>query len=601
MKKTLLLLFVFITQLILAQCPTISCVSALSLTNCTSGQTIAATSNYSANITSRWIGPGGLPLASSGTDSSIVNINHIGTYTVEFKDNFSNCVVQKTVNVIDMVFKPTFDFVSSAFTKCVGTNIHAQFNSSTVTSTPWPMGIVVSYTLLGPWSYSLNPTGILSNVSNYTISTCGMIVPVLMDNFNTCRSSFSITINCSTATPTPFTITGSNTVCLGSSVNFTANGTNHTWNGSINTPTFSNIPTASLTNVALSGFDINGCTIQTVIPVYRDNTCSDVWPGDANSDGLVNNLDVFEIGLAFSNTGPSRTPGGNAYLAQFANNWLGTVSSGKNKAHADCNGDGIVDNADTMAIHANYNLSHSFKNSESVSTDPDLSFQSFPNVVNEGMWNKTDIVLGDSFNVASSVYGIAFDLNYDQSFIEPDSVFIRYIPSFLNNSNQNVEFRKAAFNNGKLYAASVRTDGSDIFGYGKIAEFWFKLKSGIPVNSAFNASVSNVSKINKSSVNTLLTGGSTALQVVSNLTGIEESSLQNKVFFFPNPASDHLIFQSSVNELVHYTLYDLLGREVLRGEFLNSKTIDVSSFAKGAYFIRLESDQLQVTKKLVID
>jgi hypothetical protein len=51
-----------------AQCPTISILSSITLTNCTSlGQTVAAVANYSANITSRWFASGYTTFPSTNT------------------------------------------------------------------------------------------------------------------------------------------------------------------------------------------------------------------------------------------------------------------------------------------------------------------------------------------------------------------------------------------------------------------------------------------------------------------------------------------------------------------------------------------------------
>src|SRR3954469_9147744 len=107
--KTLQTIYLcFISALISAQCPVITVPSTLQLTTCATGQTIAATANYTANITSRWIGPGNIPLASSGGANSIAYLNYVSTFVVEFTDTISHCVVRDSVTVNSNISKPVF-------------------------------------------------------------------------------------------------------------------------------------------------------------------------------------------------------------------------------------------------------------------------------------------------------------------------------------------------------------------------------------------------------------------------------------------------------------------------------------------------------------
>ncbi|WP_317898576.1 T9SS type A sorting domain-containing protein [Aurantibacillus circumpalustris] len=394
----------------------------------------------------------------------------------------------------------------------------------------------------------------------------------------------------------------SQTVCKGSSASFTASGaSSYTWNTTptLNTSAINIIPNSS-TSYSASGTGTNGCIGISAAYVFVDSTCVNVWPGDANSDGTVNNLDVLELGLSFSATGTARSPGGNSFTSQFATAWIGNGSTGKNKAHIDCNGDGTVNNSDTFAIFNNYLLTHSFRPSNTSSTNSDISLVVQPNVF-EGTWNKADIMLGTSISPINQLYGTAFEINYDNAMIETNSVYIIYTGSFLNAANQNVQFSKTYFNNGKLYAASVRVDGSNVSGDGKIGEFWFKPKTGLAANSVINLSTSNSSKIGNSGVNTLLTDGTAATTILANIVGLTKNSLHTSVRCFPNPTSNKLTIQSDVNATINYVVFDIVGRELIKGEFNNVANVDLSSYTNGTYIIRLESGSATTYKKLVIE
>lgn len=587
---------IFFSLEISAQCPIVSCPSVLTLTNCQYGQPITATSNYSANISSRWIGPGNIPLASSGTATSVIDINHVGTYTVEFKDNISNCVVTETINVNDVAGKPTLSLSASSFSMaCTSSSVTVYgFGSSTN-----PPGGAIMYTVFLPGVYVV-PNGSLSSISSYTIPNCGAWSFMAQSATSYCASSYSFFVTCSTLSPLPLIISGSNTVCLGSSVSYTASGVNQVWSNAATGSTMNVIPISNVV-YTVSGMDINGCPSSGTTAVIVNTGCSDVWPGDANSDGLVDNLDVFEIGLASGNTGPSRNPGGNGFISQFATNWAGTVSTGKNQCHADCNGDGVVNVSDNTAITTNFMLGHAFKVQEETVINPQVNIRS-QNVANAGIWNKAEIVLGDSLNSINQVYGIAFELNYDPAIIEIDSLKLIYKNSFLNSSTQNIEFQKGVASSAKLYAASVRTDGLNVSGVGEIADFYFKLKFGVPENSVLNLSISNAKKVDNFGVLTNLSVGSCSLLVDANVTELNGGrELKSGFRLFPNPTSGNFYYRSNSLVAVKYTICDLSGREMVEGEFGQSGMLDLSSFENGTYLLKIEDEKGTCVKKMLVN
>lgn len=524
-------------------------------------------------------GPSFFTLPGSITSSSpVLTPSVTTTYTIWCPTPTYACPVFTTETII-VNPSPNISINPSSFTSCSGA-------SNTLVASG-----AASYT----WS---NTTFANSTVVSPTTSTCYSVVG---QSSLGCLNGASVCLN---VLPQPtLSVSGSNTVCLGSSATLTVSGANtYTWalNNS-NASIILVLPTNTTPIVSnVYGTDLNGCANFASYTLTALNTCADVWPGDANSDGMVNSSDVFEIGLAFNNTGAARSPGGNSYTSQFANTWSGTVSSGKNKCHADCNGDGIVNNSDTIAIFNNFLLAHSFKVSEST-LNGDFNFSSTSTFINEGMWSKVDILLGSSASPIGQVYGVAFDVNFDQSLIETNSAYIVYTASFLNASNQNVQFRKTEFASGTIYAASVRIDGLNVSGNGKIGEFWFKPKTGLPANSVFNILVSNASKIDHNSVNAPLSGGSTSLTIVKDAVGVAENNLEHSIQLFPNPASNVITLQSAVNSKVSYIIFDIVGREISSGEFTHSKTIDLSDYANGTYVIRLESAGTSIYKKIVVE
>ena len=535
--------------------------------------TISGATNYTWAITSfsNTCPPSFTMTGGSGTIISISACT--GIYSICCTAMNGSAVIATQCATLVVYPSPTVT-VTGPNNMCAGTT--GTFSASGATSYTWVPGSFSSANI----------------VVSPSVSTCYTVIGLSPLG---CTNS---AVSCVNVMSLPnVTVLGNDTVCRGTSSTFTAFGAlTYTWSMGSTGSVMQAQPLNTIT-FTVGGTDASGCTGFTSQVLMVDTMCSDVWPGDANSDGVVDNTDVFEIGLAFSNTGAARTPGGNAYTAQHATNWAGTVSSGKNKCHADCNGDGTVNNGDTVAIFNNYGLTHSFKPSENSSTNPDITL-SVPQAL-IGSWSFANIMLGDATNPVN-LYGVAFDINFDQTLIDANSAYIVYDPSFLNASNQNVEFRKSDFNNGKVYGASVRVSGNNVSGSGQIGKFWFKVKSTVADNTVLNMSVSNAKKVETSGVQTALNGGSAAVNAAM-ATGINALNLFNSsILFYPNPASDKLTIQVAGGTAVNYSVCDIAGREINKGEFTTAASIDVSNLSAGSYLVRLQSGSLTTYKKLVI-
>jgi len=201
------------------------------------------------------------------------------------------------------------------------------------------------------------------------------------------------------------------------------------------------------------------------------------------------------------------------------------------------------------------------------------------------------------------LYGTAFEIDFDKSLIQTDSVKIIYTSSFLNNNNQNIQFQKPVFANGKMYAATVRIDHINANGSGKIGEFWYKLNSGLPSNTTVNLGVSNANKVSaNASFGVFSVEGPISLLVNADVTSLlHNGDLDRVISVYPNPAKHNLTLTSDVNATFTYSLYDLTGRVVASGNFYGSANINLSSIEGGVYLLRLESEKNQTFKKILIE
>ncbi|AUC23483.1 MULTISPECIES: T9SS type A sorting domain-containing protein [Polaribacter] len=122
---------------------------------------------------------------------------------------------------------------------------------------------------------------------------------------------------------------------------------------------------------------------------------------------------------------------------------------------------------------------------------------------------------------------------------------------------------------------------------GDVLELRYESAHGSP-NVCRDYSIDNVA-INGSVISLSLAVAST-----------EDAILGKNISIFPNPAEDIInIKNESTINIKSIKLTDITGREVLNGDF--KKTIDVASFSRGIYLLKLESELGNyTTKKLIL-
>lgn len=452
-----------------------------------------------------------------------------------------------------------------------------------------------SFTIMpiGANSYSYSSgSAIVSPTStvNYTVTGIGL---------NGCSDTVISTVNVYVLPS--LTITGTNSVCLGTNANLTSTGAmTYTWNtGQISSSV--SINPISSTIYTVLGTDINGCINTKTVMVTVNNTCADVWPGDANSDGLANNLDVLELGLHYTQTGVPRAAISSNWQSYFANNWTGVISNGKNLNHSDCNGDGTINDDDTLAIYNNYGLAHAFKPAQTNTVNSQLSIVPDQPIVVKGMWGTASVYLGDATTNITNINGAAFTVDFDNTLIEPNSIWLEYQNSFID-AGQNLYFRKLDFANNKLYTASTHTISNNVSGYGKIATLHYQILSSLATDEVLNIGISQANQSSISGMITPLTAGTGTLMAIGASVGIKESVLSGNMLISPNPTNGLVnITFNTISQNTKIELYNSIGALVLTEAMINkNNTINMSDLSNGMYFMKvLEGNKVITVKKVV--
>jgi len=82
------------------------------------------------------------------------------------------------------------------------------------------------------------------------------------------------------------------------------------------------------------------------------------------------------------------------------------------------------------------------------------------------------------------------------------------------------------------------------------------------------------------------------------VTDIKEQNTETNVSIFPNPSTGIFAIETEMKEFT-ISVYDAIGNIVY--EVKNEKTIDISSQAKGIYFIKISSGDKTISKKIVVE
>lgn len=558
---------------------TIYSVTGTASNNCIGTETIQITVNQNPLISinsgticegqSFTITPSGANTYTYSCGSVVVSPSATTNYTVTGED-LNNCLGTATVQI------------------AVNPNPTINVNSGTICE-----GQSFTITAIGANTYTYSGG---SDVVNPSVSSNYIVTG---EDINSCvgTATTQITVN-----PNPtVAVVSTNSVCIGTSASITANGADtYSWSTGSTTNSITETPTIT-TTYTVTGTDINSCINTQTVSITVDNTCQDVWPGDANSDGTTDNIDVLELGLHYAQTGMPRTTTSNTWQSYRADNWAGTISSGKNLNHSDCNGDGTINNDDTLAIYNNYGLTHAFKATETNTVNPQLSIVPDQNYVDKGNWGTASIYLGESTAPINTINGVAFTVDFDNTLIETNNIYIEYQNSFLDVANQNLDFRKADFANGKIYTATTHTVSNNVTGYGKIATLHYQIKSTLTSDAILNLSLTQANQSNASGTIIPLTSGSATLTAVGASVGLTELLNSTYVSINPNPTNGTIVI-TSATDIEKIEVTNLTG-QVLVSEVAHDKThqLNLETLANGVYFVKVYNSQKQVSiKKLVV-
>ena len=271
----------------------------------------------------------------------------------------------------------------------------------------------------------------------------------------------------------------------------------------------------------------------------------------------------------------------------------------ENLNHADCDGNGVINDDDTLAIYQNYGATHN-KNQTSTNNKsaPYISLSSNKSTYILGDTVKLDVIIGNGNMLIDEIYGLAYSVNFDNSKIKTGSVQFHYENNFLGKISESLKLTKVFENSGTIETAYTRKNQRDTSGYGKIGELSFIINESISSLGYTDISISNYKAVKVNGQEVLLNTESYSIYVNEDYTNIQQINKETKIQVFPNPVTSDQKFFALLNlpieAYVNIKLYDLSGKIFYNKEIgllysgINTIEISPQNYLPGLKILEVE-------------
>ncbi len=361
--------------------------------------------------------------------------------------------------------------------------------------------------------------------------------------------------------------------------------------------------------------DVMGCS--EAVAFYLGDC---VWPGDTDSNGVVNNFDLLNIGLAYGTTGSVRPNANISWTAQNADNWAeSTPNSNVNYKHIDTNGEGLVDDNDTLAIAQNWGEIHNFIGGSVEYELPDLPpasstviapFYIQPDTFEANQTVSLPVILGDANDPIDELYGIAFSITFDPEIVVPGTAYLTFDPSWIGTLNSDMISIQRTFHDfGRLDVAIVRTDGANMAGMGQIASFFITIEDDLVApppgftltNLTTDFGIENVRIITNIEEEVLVAPLTTTSTIQDISTAVGEVNYNFDLQLYANPVVDQLQISSSAG-IESVRIYDVAAKLINSYEFEQEREVALKTkhLEEGAYVVKIQTEEGLAVERIVV-
>jgi len=319
-----------------------------------------------------------------------------------------------------------------------------------------------------------------------------------------------------------------------------------------------------------------------------------VWPGDANSDHVVNMYDPLAIAVAYGNTGTTRVGANINWTAQYSANWPTTYVTGVNHKNGDCNGDGIINSDDTLAVTYNYGFYHPKQHgiASKASGLPTLEFDHTGITFSPGATVTIPLKLGDLSLPINGVYGIATNIGIQGLSLSSAPSF-NYTSSWIGNNPGMLQFRKE-LGNANIDWVYSRTDHQNVNGQGDVGTMTFTVPASASIGDMiiFHLEHARIIDKNGNEVTGYNVADDTAyVYFPVNVNGLPPIGISANIVPNPSCGNTSLQLNAGIEEAITISICDITGRAVFEQIFTTQKgsnTISLPAQAKGIYIVHVQ-------------
>jgi hypothetical protein len=360
----------------------------------------------------------------------------------------------------------------------------------------------------------------------------------------------------------------------------------------------------NIVDTLVLAFCDNAGICDTNVFIFTVGSC--VWAGDTDTTQTVNNFDLLPIGLGYGEVDYVRPNADLLFDCEPNRDWTNsTPLSNINYKHSDCDGNGIVNADDTMAISLNWGQFYVKNNSTSSSNSIPLYTDYYQTV--EGATIQVPIILGDSLNPVDSAYGIAFTINYDPTLVDTHSVSVNFMNSWFGQINTDmISVSKDFYTPGQIQVGLTRIDHTYRSGMGQIGAIQMTIKDDIikkSANTHLNMFIDNVRLISDQEVEISTVPVYTYVLIVDTTvtTSLGEIETGEKLLVYPNPASSTVHLESTESILQQVEVFNVAGQRLMHKTMQsNQHTIPVADLSEGIYLLRVQTDKGLHQKRMIV-
>lgn len=326
-----------------------------------------------------------------------------------------------------------------------------------------------------------------------------------------------------------------------------------------------------------------------------------VWAGDTDTNQVANNFDLLPIGTNYGLTGMSRPNADLNWDCEPMYDWSLVPTGNPDPKHSDTNGDGIIDDNDTLAITLNWGQVY-VKNGSPTTANGTPIYVDTTSAA-PGQTLLIPVVLGTNLLPANNAYGVAFTLTYDNTIVDTNSVSMDYSNSWLGIDGLDmITIEKDFYAQGEIQVGMSRIDQLVVSGSGAVAYIQLTIKDDVLKSSLLRLDfdVKDVKLIDNNGVVLPVAPEATSSVVIASSVNQYQQALNFELY--PNPTNAALTVVLPGASQQGLRLYNSQGQllQSWQADAGNQLQLDLQDYPAGAYLLQLLTADGVATKRVVV-